>query len=70
MCLLCGLVTHATPPVQLPTQLQVVDNFYGPLTFNTSKGTNCTVVNNTWVPPGAQWPAAALRIMATAGNVD
>jgi hypothetical protein len=57
-----------SPP--LSTQSQVVDNFYGPLTFNTSKGTNCTVVNNTWVPPGAQWPAAALSIMAAAGNVD
>lgn len=50
-------------------RITVEDNFYGPLTFNTSKGTNCTVENNTWVPPGTPWPQGALDIIAGAGLV-
>lgn len=47
----------------------VEGNYYGPGNYSIQRGTNCTVTNNTWVPEGAIWPAAAEDIKAQAGLV-
>ena len=47
--------------------ITVTGNFYGPTNANRSRGTNCTVTNNTFVPLNAPWPVRADAIRAAAG---
>ena len=69
-----NVVDHALEWLHIWTtsiiNITVERNFHGPGFYNISHGTNCTIVDNTWVPEGTPWPDAAMAIIAGAGIAD